>query len=221
MLPSRPPTDDGRPSRLTTPPLSDCRRADGREAVEIRNLIPRPPGAGAAGSDSEKGRDPTVTAERDGRLSLVWATKRPRSRQRPNRPRSFGPSGRPLDQGDRPRGVRQRPATAVASSGSRQSGHPVQGYGAPWSQVDAAGGKRPQIQTATQYPLSLQTAATACHELRSRAQGQEGVDGSSRSEGLQNPRSSALYSAAYGGYRADGAFASATGSAAGAENDPR
>jgi hypothetical protein len=90
VLPSRPPTDDGRPSRLTTPPLSDCRRADGREAVEIRNLIPRPPGAGAAGSDSEKGRDPRVTAQRDGRLPLAWATKRPRSRQRPNRPRSFG-----------------------------------------------------------------------------------------------------------------------------------
>jgi hypothetical protein len=54
-----------------------------------------------------------------------------------------------------------------------------------WSQADAAGGKRAQIQTSTQYALSLQTAATACHQLRSRAHGKEGVCGSSPQEGLK------------------------------------
>ena len=52
-----------------------------------------------------------------------------------------------------------------------------------WSPVVATGGNHWQIGSARQLQEQAKTVATGCDQLRKRAHGKEGVDGSSPSEG--------------------------------------
>src|SRR4051794_14411926 len=52
-----------------------------------------------------------------------------------------------------------------------------------WRRAGAAGGNHRQVVAFGTAQKSLQTAASACHHLRRRAHGKEGVGGSSPSEG--------------------------------------
>ena len=65
-----------------------------------------------------------------------------------------------------------------------------------WSPVVATGGNRSQIRLAQKPPKQAKTLAVGCDQLPIEVHGKEGVDGSSPSDGLQNPRMSGDSSAA-------------------------
>jgi hypothetical protein len=59
-----------------------------------------------------------------------------------------------------------------------------------WSPVVATDGNRSQIESARKAPKQAETFAMGCDWLPIGAHGKEGVDGSSPSKGLAQPRHS-------------------------------